>query len=211
VLVVALCQTKGGSGKSTIAECLAVVAAKTLSVQILDLDPQASTTKWWRRRKGPLNPMLVSNVKSLPAFMDAMAKRGGAPDVLIIDSPGSMLGVIRDAVVAADVIVIPISPSVKDWEAMDVVESIVHRTRKRHRALYLINRFRAGTDSSAETVRALTQRAVNAPLAIALRTDYEKADAVGLTGSEINKEAAKEISFVWQAIRRIAEDGKGKD
>ena len=154
--------------------------------------------------------MLASNVKNLPVFMTALMKRG-APDVLIIDSPGSMLGVIRDAVEAADVIVIPISPSVKDWEAMDVVESIVHRMRKKHRALYLINRFRVGTDSSAETVRALTQRVVNAPLAIALRTDYEKADAAGLTGPEINKEAAKEISFVWKAIRRIAENVKGKD
>src|SRR6202000_1256822 len=109
--VVALCQTKGGSGKSTLSECFAVEAAKTGTVKILDLDPQASTMKWWRRRRGPENPMLVLNVKSMALFMSSLEKTG-TPDVIIIDTPGSMLSVIRDAVSVADVIVIPISPSV---------------------------------------------------------------------------------------------------
>jgi chromosome partitioning protein len=203
VLVIALCQTKGGSGKSTIAECLAVHAAKTQTVQILDLDPQASTTKWWRRRKGPANPMLVPDIKSMAMFMASLKKKG-APDVLIIDTPGSMLGVIRDAVGVADVIVIPLAPSVKDWEAMDVVENIVNAAKKRDRALYVINRFRVGTDTSAEAIRALTQRVANRPLAIGMRTAYEKADAMGLSGPEINAEAAKEIDLVWSTIRRLA-------
>jgi chromosome partitioning protein len=185
---------------------LAVEAAKTNIVQIMDLDPQASTMKWWRRRGGPLNPMLITGVKSLPAFMVTLKKKG-EPDVLIIDAPGSMLGVIRDAVQVADVIVIPVSPGVKDWEAMDVVESITHRAGKRDRSLYVINRYRPGTDTSVETLRALTERASNPPLAIGLRTDYEKADAAGLTAPEINREAAKEIANVWNTIRRTANNG----
>jgi chromosome partitioning protein len=187
---------------------LAVEAAKTNTVQIMDLDPQASTTKWWRRRGGPQNPMLVTGVKSLPAFMTTLKKRGG-PEVMIIDAPGSMLGVIRDAIQVSDVVVIPITPSVKDWEAMDVVESITHRLGKRERSLYVINRYRPGTDLSAETVRALTERAFNPPLPIGLRTDYEKADATGLTGPEINREAAKEIANIWKAIKRTANNGQG--
>ncbi len=204
--IVALCQTKGGTGKSTLAECLSVEAAKTETVQILDLDPQASTTKWWRRRKGPANPLLVSDIKSMAVFRDTLKKKGG-PDVLIIDSPGSMLGLIRDAIDAADVIVIPIGPSVKDWEAMDVVESIVHRSGKRDQTVHLINRFRTGTDTSAEALRALTERTANQPLMIALRTDYERADAAGLTAPEINEEAAKEVALLWSKIKRIGNYG----
>jgi chromosome partitioning protein len=205
LLVVALCQTKGGSGKSTIAECLAVYAAKFGSVQLLDLDPQASSTKWWRRRGGPENPMLVTEIKSLPAFMATLQKRGG-PDVLIIDTPGSMLGTIRDAIGVADVVIIPILPSVKDWEAMDVVESIVIRFGKRPRTLYLINRFRARTDTSTEALRALKERASNEPMTITLRTDHERAVAVGMTAPEINKDAAREIAAAWEAINRIAKN-----
>ena len=150
--------------------------------------------------------MLVTGVKNLPVFLATLKKRG-EPDVLIIDAPGSMLGVIRDAVQVADVIVVPISPSVKDWEAMDVVESIIHRMGKRERSLYVINRYRPNTDTSAETVRALTERVFNRPLAIGMRTDYEKADATGLTAPEINREAAKEIKLVWSNIRRVASNG----
>ena len=42
VRIVALVSTKGGAGKSTLAECLAVAAAKEgQSVYLLDLDPPA--------------------------------------------------------------------------------------------------------------------------------------------------------------------------
>jgi cellulose biosynthesis protein BcsQ len=150
--------------------------------------------------------MLVTDIKSMALFMASLKKKG-APDVLIIDTPGSMLGVIRDAVGVADVIVIPLAPSVKDWEAMDVVENIVNAAKKRDRALYVINRFRVGTDTSTEAIRALTQRVANPPLAIGMRTAYEKADATGLTGPEINAEAAKEIALVWNTIRRLAGHG----
>jgi chromosome partitioning protein len=175
-------------------------------VQLLDLDPQASTSKWWRRRKGPENPMLVSDIKNMTVFMASLKKRG-EPDVLVIDTPGSMLGVIRDAVGVADVIVIPLAPSVKDWEAMDAVESIIATAGKRDRALYIINRYRVGTDTSVEAVRALKERAVNPPLAVGLRTAYEKADAAGLTGPELNNEAAKEIELAWNTIKGLAGHG----
>jgi chromosome partitioning protein len=65
VQVIALVSTKGGVGKSTLAECLAVAAMKDgQSVYLLDLDPQQSTAAWWRRRQGPDNPMLVTGVET---------------------------------------------------------------------------------------------------------------------------------------------------
>ena len=202
MLVVTLCQTKGGSGKSTLAECFAVHASRNCRVTLLDLDPQASTTKWWRRRGGPDNPLLATDIKTLSVFI-ASLKRGVEPDVLIIDTPGSMLGTIRDAVQEADVVVVPLSPSVKDWEAMDVVESIVHKAGKQKQTMHIVNRFRPGTDASVEALRALKERSLNPPVAVSLRTDHEKADAAGQTAPEINKEAAREIAAAWDQIERI--------
>ena len=207
MITVALCQTKGGSGKSTIAECLAVDAAKTKQTQLMDLDPQASSAKWWRRRGGPHNPMIVTDVKGgLAAYMVNLGKRRAKPVAMIIDTPGSMLGVIRDAIQVASVIIVPVNPSVKDWEAMDVVNSIIKTAGKRERALYVINRYRLGTDTSVEMVRALKESpyVAHEPLAIGLRTDYEKADVSGKVGSETNREAAKEIAALWNAVNRIA-------
>jgi chromosome partitioning protein len=186
---------------------LAVHAAKLGSVQLLDLDPQASSTKWWRRRGGPENPFLIPEVKSLPAFLTMLKKRGGV-DVLVIDTPGSMLGTIRDAVSVSDVVILPISPSVKDWEAMDTVESIIIRFGMKPRTLYVLNRYRKGTETSVEALRALTDRARNAPITVALRTDYEQADAAGMTGPEINKDAAGEIAALWNAILEVSKNEK---
>lgn len=205
MLTIALCQTKGGAGKSTLAECLAVEAARSEMTYLVDMDPQQSTTKWWRRRKGPTNPMLVTNIQNVPAFMMSLHKKT-APDVVIFDTPGGLLGVIRDAVAVADVIIVPISPSIKDWEAMDAVESIIAKAGKRDRTLYVVNRFRKGTETSEEAKRALTERVANPPLTVGLRTDHERADAAGMTAPEINKDAAAEISSIWAMVRRIAAD-----
>src|SRR5262245_41517917 len=93
VLIVALTQTKGGSGKSTIAQNLAVEAVRDgRRVLLVDLDPAQSAAKWWRRRGGPANPMLETTVRSLGTLIDAIEKKAGGPDVVILDTPGELLG-----------------------------------------------------------------------------------------------------------------------
>ncbi len=204
MLVIALCQTKGGSGKSTIAECLAVEAAKEGAVYLLDLDPQETVTKWWRRRGGPENPMLVTNVQNLTAFLAAMAKKGAVPDVVIMDTPGSFLGTIRDAVAEAHCIVVPCAPSLKDWEAMDTLESIIAKAKRQPRTLYVVNRFRSNTETSKEALAALKERTSVPPGTLALRTDHERASFDGQSAAEINKEISVEIAKLWATIKRIA-------
>lgn len=204
MLTIALCQTKGGSGKSTLAECLAVEAAKTSEVYLVDLDPQETVTKWWRRRGGPENPMLVTNVQSLTTFLLALKKKETEPDVMIMDTPGSFLGTIRDAVAVADVIVVPCAPSLKDWEAMDTLESIIVKAKRQDSTLYVVNRYRKGTETSKEAVLALEKRALLEPLILTLRTDHERAGFSGKSAAEINKIAADEITELWATIKEVA-------
>ncbi len=208
VLIIALCQTKGGSGKSTLAECLAVEAAKDGLVFIADMDPQETTTKWWRRRGGPENPMLVFNVQSLTSFLSALAKREEEPDVLILDTPGSFLGIIRDAVAVADCIVVPVSPGIKDWEAMDTLDSIIAKAKRQASTVYVLNRFRKGTETSKEALIALRKRALVPPVTMALKTDHERAGFEGETAAELNTEAAKEVKKLWATIKKVATDDR---
>jgi chromosome partitioning protein len=171
-------------------------------VELLDLDPAQSAAKWWRRRGGPENPSLAFGVTSMPAFLAALAKRS-PPDVLVVDTPGELLGVIRDAITEASAVVVPIAPSVKDWEALDACEAIINSTGKRDAALFVVNRFRANTESSIEIRRALHTRTGAIPLTVALATDHERADALGKTGAEINTRIAGEIGLLWQEAERI--------
>jgi chromosome partitioning protein len=201
-LVVALTQTKGGSGKSTLAQAIAVEAVNDGSkVLLVDLDPAQSAAKWWRRRGGPTNPMLEDDVKNALKLSDVLRK--STADVVILDTPGELLQVIRQAVAHASVVVVPMAPSVKDWEAMDAVEAIILKADKKARALWVVNRFRSNTETSIKARSALQKRTGAVPLTVALATDHEKADAHGQTGAEINHKIAGEIGVLWEAIKQI--------
>lgn len=210
MLIVALTQTKGGSGKSTIAQCVAVEAAREgHQVLLVDLDPAQSAAKWWRRRGGPPNPMLDVDVKSLLTLVDAATSKG--TDVMVIDTPGELLSIIRGAVAAANVIVVPVAPSIKDWEAMDAVESIITKAGKKGQTLYVINRHRSNTESSVEIKKALITRTGAVPHTVSLATDHEKADAEGKTGAEINRKIAGEIGVLWESIKKAGENNDQQD
>jgi chromosome partitioning protein len=202
LLIVAMAQTKGGSGKSTLAQSVAVEAAREgKSVLIVDLDPAQSAAKWWRRRGGPDNPALVSDVKNMVRLVELVGKTKA--DVVVLDTPGELMGVIRTAVKMAHVIVVPMAPSIKDWEAMDSVEFILDQTDKKARTLWVINRYRSRTEMSIDAKKSLHKRTGAVPLTVALATDHEKADAAGKTGAEINHVIAGEIGVLWEEIKRI--------
>lgn len=201
MLIVAMTQTKGGSGKSTIAQNLAVEAARDgHSVLLVDLDPAQSAAKWWRRRGGPANPMLECEVKG---FVRLTEKLAGKYTAAIIDTPGELLGVIRAAIGISSVVVVPMAPSIKDWEAMDSVDMLIAKAGKRERTLWVLNRFRAGTSASIEAKSALHKRTGAVPLTVALATAHERADADGKTGAEIDRKIAGEIGVLWEEIKRI--------
>ncbi len=104
---------KGGSGKTTLATNLAGwLAGKRQRVALADDDPQRSSSQWLERR-----PALFPVVRS--ASTDARRK-GGDDDLqwLVVDSPAGLRGeALRDAVRRADLLLVPVSPSVFDMAA----------------------------------------------------------------------------------------------
>jgi len=107
--------SKGGVGKSLITACLAAHAAKRgFKVGIHDLDAQHSATIWHRARGSPSNP----------ALLPELGKPGrGGPDVTLIDTPPSNLRVIKRAIDACDVAIIPVRAGFFDIAAVtDVIE-----------------------------------------------------------------------------------------
>jgi len=103
---------KGGSGKTTLATNIAGwLAGKRQRVVLEDRDPQQSSAFWLSRR-----PALFPKVMSSD---DAQhAKKGEAPAWRVVDSAAGVHGDdLRDAVKAADILLIPVTPSVLDMAA----------------------------------------------------------------------------------------------
>ena len=85
--VVPFMNGKGGTGKSTLARCYAVEAAKGgASILIADLDDEQKTTAIWaaNRKRNGLQPDIRVEVASARKAYDLV----GQTDVLVIDAPG---------------------------------------------------------------------------------------------------------------------------
>ena len=204
VKVVALVSTKGGVGKSTLAECLAVAAAQEgLSVYLLDLDPQQSTAAWWRRRKGPENPMLVTGVEAASKAIAALTKKKAERDLLIIDTPGSFLGVINDAIQTASAILIVVQPSPKDLEAQGAVEGLIQKSALVDRTIYVLNRVGKAPALLKSAIETLRPKTVRESVQIGERAEYVKADAAGKVANEINDKARVEVAALWDAVKGV--------
>src|SRR5262245_5467552 len=83
---IALIAQKGGTGKTTLALCLAVAAEQDgLSTLIVDLDPQPTACKRGDRRKSE-NPLVIA---AQPARMPQALERArsGGINLVVIDTP----------------------------------------------------------------------------------------------------------------------------
>ena len=69
--------------------------------------------------------MLVTGVEAASKAIAALKKKKAERDLLIIDTPGSFLGVINDAIQTASAILIVVQPSPKDLEAQSAVEGLI--------------------------------------------------------------------------------------
>lgn len=115
---------KGGSGKTTIAIGLAVAAARAgHATAIIDLDPQASASKWKDRRQDE-NPAVVSAQASrLKPTLEAA--RSGGVELVIIDTAGRKDDSALAAARSSDLVLIPTRPSILEVETLPDVSDLL--------------------------------------------------------------------------------------
>ena len=204
---IAAIATKGGVGKTTLLFALGIEAAKTKSVFFCDLDPQASLTRLCERRDkqegvDTSNPMLLDGVGNIQEAIAKLKRLGYARDLLFIDTPGSMMGIIKTAVSVADCVILPVQPSILDMIAQEDAADVVGEAGKDDRLLVILNRVdgRTGVEDSVERA---TKRFHNRPIKINQRVAYARGHIAGLSGAELDKECTREISALWASIQKI--------
>lgn len=119
--VITIAQQKGGAGKTTLAIHLALAWAEAgKRVAIIDIDPQASLSTWFRVRHERLDldiaPIEAVAVGGWRVAAEVERQRRNH-DVVLIDSPPHAETEARVAVRAGHLVVVPVQPSPMDFWA----------------------------------------------------------------------------------------------
>lgn len=159
-MIVALLNQKGGVGKTTLALHLAGRwAGKGKQVTLVDADPQGSALDWSEARGAANGTRRFSVIglarETLHRELPALA---ADVDHLVIDGAPRTTGLARSALLAADVVLVPATPSPFDgWASAEMLRLIEEARifRPDLLARLVLNRCASGTVIAREAVGAL--------------------------------------------------------
>ena len=200
---IAFVTQKGGSGKSTLSAGVAVAAqAACERVFLLDMDPQKSLTTWAANRHDEnLGVETVASSK-LPAALGALAQ--GNVTLVIIDTPATHSAASEAAMNAADLIIIPVRPTVFDIWSSEVTRQRAKELGKEY--VFVLNQcpILQGNRRVQDGVAALEAMGGLLRPVITSRVDYQEAIRRGLGPTEIDPSgaAAEEMRQLWASLRR---------
>nr|WP_234983822.1 ParA family partition ATPase [Pseudacidovorax sp. RU35E] len=161
--VIALLNQKGGAGKTTLSTHLAgAFACRGERVTLIDADPQESALDWAQRRlqsgQGRLYGVFGLARDTLHKEVPQIALQA---DRVVIDGPPRVASLARSALLAADLVLIPVQPSAYDvWATQEMVALIQEAQvfRPGLRAAFVINRRIVGTVIGREARDALADQ-----------------------------------------------------
>jgi chromosome partitioning protein len=207
-MIIGVLNQKGGVGKTTIAVNLAAVYAKAgQRVLLVDADPQGSSLAWSSAREGkPLFAVIGMPKPTLHKDMPGIARDY---DMVIIDGSPRVSELGRAAIMASDLVVVPVQPSPYDvWASADTVQLIkeAQQFKPNLRAVFVINRKIVNTAIGRDVTMALAS--FDLPVcdrALGQRVIYAESAARGLAVIEVepNSAATKEITALARSLSNM--------
>jgi chromosome partitioning protein len=212
MFTVAVLNQKGGVGKTTLAVNLAAVAhIEKRRTLLVDMDEQGSASEWYAARsdESPLAGLVVVKMDR-PLTLAKFRELATGYDFVVLDGPPRLDKVSTSAAVAADVVVMPVSPGPFDlWATsstlatLDEADAIrAQLDRSPVRRVFVINRAEVGTVLTREMPEALGERGevLDAVVhqRIAFKTSALDGESVVTMGDGVV--ATQEIRAVYRAI-----------
>ncbi|WP_336279590.1 ParA family partition ATPase [Bartonella sp. CB175] len=208
-MIIGLLNQKGGVGKTTLSVNLAASFARAgARVLFIDTDPQGSALDWAAAREDdPLFPVV-----GLPraTVHKEIAQIGDGYDHIFIDGPPRVTDLARSAIMASDLVLIPVQPSPYDIWAADGIVKLIDEARvykENLKSVFVINRKIVNTAIGRDVGEALSVYSMRVlSSSVAQRVIFAEAAAQGKAVYEIDQEgpAAAEIEAVAAEVKELA-------
>ena len=187
---------KGGSGKSTLAREIAVAAAAAgVQTALADLDPQGTTTGWYKRRK--------ANTPALVPFgtdgrTDQIAAAG--VELLVVDTPPGQPSWLPALLVKATGVLVPVRPTPDDLLAA----APIAKSLARHPAwVFVLSQVPSRSRLLNSAVRQLASLGRVAPIHVTFRADFPAAAIDGQAASEFTGKASEEATALYAYVNTL--------
>ena len=206
----ALVTSKGGSGKSSIAASLAVAAADDgLAVVTIDTDIQGTLAAWGGRRKTENIVHRAAEPEALGDLLHRLRAHGGT-GLAIVDTAGIAGTGAIIAARAADLVLVPVRPTLLDLDAAKMTADRLKAAPARF-AFVFSQVPTSAPERAREAARAVMRLGTTtAPSYTSSRVAYHDAmsDGLGVTEYDPKGKAAEEIRALWEWVKEQIADAK---
>jgi chromosome partitioning protein len=112
-MIIAFISQKGGVGKSTLSQAMAVEASKSLNTLLIDCDTQQTTSRIWSERRFANN--IFPTVKTLTTDnLSLIQEKSNQHDIIVIDGPAHTSALTIEIARLSDVVIQPSGVTLAD-------------------------------------------------------------------------------------------------
>jgi chromosome partitioning protein len=204
-MIISFLNQKGGVGKTTLAVHFATALARRKKrVLLVDADPQGSALDWSASREDAALFPVVGIPK--PTIHKELPKLAANYDFVVIDGAPRVYDVARSAIMASDLILIPVQPSPYDvWAAKEIVDLVgeVESFKDNLKTAFVINRKIVNTAIGRDVGEALAEYQTPVLQAhICQRVSFAETAGRGLTVIETEPDslASQEIEALIKEV-----------